>query len=72
MDKFIYAVANGGDVKVKTIMGNSINDAKQRIIRKYFDRYEDLESDEWEDFLDEVYDKYDIAISEDLIEENEI
>ena len=72
MDKFIYAVANGGDVKVKTIMGNSINDAKQRIIRKYFDRYEDLESDEWEDFLDELYDKHDLAISEDLIEENEI
>lgn len=72
MDKFIYAVADGGDVQVKTIMGNSINDAKQRIIRKYFDRYEDLESDEWEDFLDELYDAHDIAISEDLIEENEI
>ena len=72
MDKFIYAVARGQNVSIETIMGNSINDAKQRIIQKYFNRYEDLESDEWEDFLDELYDKHDLAISEDLIEENEI
>ena len=47
-------------------------DAISRIIKRYWDKYDDLEEEEWDKFLDELYDKHDIIISSKLLELDEL
>ena len=72
MDKFIYAVGTVDNLEVKSISATDFNDAKSRIIRRYWDKYDDLEEEEWDKFLDELYDKHDIIISSKLLELDEL
>ena len=72
MDKFIYAAGTVDSLEVKTISATDFNDAKSRIIRRYWDKYDDLEEEEWDKFLDELYDKHDIIISSKLLELDEL
>lgn len=72
MDKFIYAAGTVDSLEVKSISATDFNDAKSRIIRRYWDKYDDLEEEEWDKFLDELYDKHDIIISSKLLELDEL
>ena len=72
MDKFIYAAGTVDSLEVKSISATDFNDAKSRIIRRYWDKYYDLEEEEWDKFLDELYDKHDIIISSKLLELDEL
>jgi hypothetical protein len=66
MDRFIYGEFRNGNVFIKKLSANSENDAKERIIRQYWDRFDDLEYDDWENFLYELADKHDIFLSDEL------
>ena len=72
MDKFMYAAGTVDSLEVKSISATDFNDAKSRIIRRYWDKYDDLEEEEWDKFLDELYDKHDIIISSKLLELDEL
>ena len=72
MDKFIYAAGTVDSLEVKSISATDFNDAKSRIIRRYWDKYDDLEEEEWDKFLDELYDKHDLIISSKLLELDEL
>ena len=72
MEKFIYAAGTVDSLEVKSISATDFNDAKSRIIRRYWDKYDDLEEEEWDKFLDELYDKHDIIISSKLLELDEL
>jgi hypothetical protein len=73
MDKFVYAVCTDWDQnEVKTIMARDEHDAKERIVKKYWSKYNDLEEEEWDKFLEELYDKYQITISSKLLELDEL
>ena len=72
MDKFIYAAGTVDSLEVKSISATDFHDAKSRIIRRYWDKYDDLEEEEWDKFLDELYDKHDIIISSKLLELDEL
>ena len=72
MDKFIYAAGTVDSLEVKSISATDFNDAKSRIIRRYWDKYDDLEEEEWDKFLDDLYDKHDIIISSKLLELDEL
>ena len=72
MDKFIYAAGTVDNLEVKSISATDFNDAKSRIIKRYWDKYDDLEEEEWDKFLDELYDKHDIIISSKLLELDEL
>ena len=72
MDKFIYAAGTIDSLEVKSISATDFNDAKSRIIKRYWDKYDDLEEEEWDKFLDELYDKHDIIISSKLLELDEL
>lgn len=72
MDKFIYAIGTDSDVEIKSIMATSIADAENRIIDKFWNKYKDVTSEEWDDFLSELYDKYGILISSKILEIDEL
>ena len=72
MDKFIYAAGTVDNLEVKSIIATNYEDAKSRIIKCYWDKYDDLEEEEWDKFLDELYDKHDIIISSKLLELDEL
>lgn len=72
MDKFIYAAGTVDNLEVKSIIAINYNDARSRIIKRYWDKYDDLEEEEWDKFLDELYDKHDIIISSKLLELDEL
>ena len=72
MDKFIYAAGTVDSLEVKSIIAMNYEDAISRIIKRYWDKYDDLEEEEWDKFLDELYDKHDIIISSKLLELDEL
>lgn len=74
MDKFIYAVSNFNKKsnKVKVICAKHLDDAKDRIIQEYWDKYDDIEEDEWEKFLIELCNKHGVLISKELTEIEEL
>lgn len=72
MDKFIYAAGTVDNLEVKSIIATNYKDAISRIIKRYWDKYDDLEEEEWDKFLDELYDKHDIIISSKLLELDEL
>ena len=72
MDKFIYAEGTVDNLEVKSIIAMNYEDAISRIIKRYWDKYYDLEEEEWDKFLDELYDKHDIIISSKLLELDEL
>ena len=57
---------------MKSIIATNYEDAKSRIIKRYWDKYDDLEEEEWDNFLDELYDKHDIIISSKRLELDEL
>ena len=73
MDKFVYAVCDEakGTNEVKTIYARNFTDAQDRIIKNYWDKYEDLKEDNWNAFLDELCDTHSIIIS-DVLEIDEL
>ena len=72
MDKLIYAAGTVDNLEVKSIIAMNYEDAISRIIKRYWDKYDDLEEEEWDKFLDELYDKHDIIISSKLLELDEL
>ncbi len=66
MTKFLFPVCDADGVNIiDTVTASSIEDAKDRIIRRYFDMYDDLVvSDNWEDFLVEMDSDYGILIGD--------
>lgn len=70
MDKFVYSIfypedANiSQEVTIQTIMADDIEDAQERIRADFWDLYADLEEEEWDDFVKELYTNYGICISE--------
>lgn len=66
MTKFIYPVYNyyDGSTYIEVVVANSVEDAKDKVIQRYFDMYDDLESDNWEDFLIELDSKLSILIGD--------
>lgn len=65
MTKFLFPVCDSDGVNIiESVTANSIEDAKDRVIREYFDMYDDLESDNWEDFLVEMDDSYGVIIGD--------
>lgn len=72
MDKFVYAAGTVENLEVKSISAIDFKDAKNRIMKRYWDKYDDLEEEEWDKFLDELYDKHDIIISSKLLELDEL
>ena len=74
MDKFIYAVGNSQKKSnvIKIICARHLDDAKDRIIQEYWDKYDDIEEDEWDKFIVELCNKHGVLISKELIEINEL
>lgn len=74
MDKFVFGVcsAPNGDVKVKSIMANSLKDAQERIMQRYIDNGYDVSDDSWDDFLEDLYQNGHILISSTLKEIDEL
>ena len=74
MDKFIYAVGNSHKKTntIKVICARHLDDAKDRIIQEYWDKYDDIEEDEWEKFLIELCNKHGVLISKELTEIEEL
>lgn len=65
MTKFLFPVCDDDRVNIiESVTANSIEDAKDRVIREYFDMYDDLESDNWEDFLVEMDANYGVIIGD--------
>lgn len=65
MTKFLFPVCDADGVNViDTVIASSIEDAKDRIIKRYFDMYDDLVSDNWEDFLVEMDSDYGVLIGD--------
>lgn len=65
MTKFLFPVCDDDGVNIiESVTANSIEDAKDRVIREYFDMYDDLESDNWEDFLVEMDANYGVIIGD--------
>lgn len=66
MTKFIYPVCNydNGNTYIETVLASSIEDAEDRIIKRYFAMYDDLESDNWDDFLAEMDSEHGILIGD--------
>lgn len=65
MTKFLYPVCDGDGVNtIESVTASSIEDAKDKIIQRYFDMYDDLESDNWEDFLVEMDASYGVLIGD--------
>lgn len=66
MTKFIYPVCDydNGNTYIEVVVASSIEDAEDRIIKRYFAMYDDLESDNWEDFLVEMDSNYGILIGD--------
>lgn len=66
MTKFIYPVCDydNDNTYIEVVTASSIEDAKDRIIKRYFDMYDDLESDNWDDFLVEMDANYSILIGD--------
>lgn len=65
MTKFLFPVCDADGVNViDTVTASSIEDAKDRIIKRYFDMYDDLVSDNWEDFLVEMDSDYGVLIGD--------
>lgn len=65
MTKFLFPVCDDDGVNIiESVTANSIEDAKDRVIREYFDIYDDLESDNWEDFLVEMDVNYGVIIGD--------
>lgn len=63
MTKFLFPVCDGVNI-IESVTANSIEDAKDRVIREYFDIYDDLESDNWDDFLVEMDTNYGVIIGD--------
>jgi hypothetical protein len=74
MEKFIYALCDtdSGINILKSVMGRSEQDAKEKIINQYFENYDDLECDEWDDFLCELIERHGIVLSAELYNVEEI
>lgn len=65
MTKFLFPVCDADGVNViDTVTASSIEDAKDKIIKRYFDMYDDLVSDNWEDFLTEMDCDYGVLIGD--------
>lgn len=64
MNNYVYAEYHDSDMelKVRSISAIDINDAKDRLIYKFSQRF-DIKSFEWEDFLDELWSKRGILLS---------
>jgi predicted metal-dependent hydrolase len=74
MDKFIYAISDSHKKSniIKSICATHFGAAQDKIIQEYWDKYDDLEKDEWNEFLNELWKKHGVLISKDLIEINEL
>jgi len=74
MDKFIYAVSNSSKKSniVHFVYGKHFKDAQEKIIQEYWDKYDDLEEENWNEFLNELWKKHGVLISKDLIEIEEL
>lgn len=74
MDKFIYAISDSRKKSniVKFVCAKSFDDARDRIIQEYWDKYDDIENDTWNEFIDELWKKHSVLISKDLIEVEEL
>lgn len=74
MDKFIYAVSNSNKKsnEVKVVCARHLDDAQDRIVQTYWDKYKDLEEESWNEFLNELWKKHGVLISKDLIEIDEL
>jgi hypothetical protein len=65
MTKFLFPVCDDDGVNIiESVTANSIEDAKDKIIREYFDIYDNLESDNWNDFLTEMDVDYGVIIGD--------
>lgn len=74
MDRFIYAISDSHKKSniIKSICATCFEAAQDKIIQEYWDKYDDLEKDEWNEFLNELWKKHGVLISKDLIEINEL
>ena len=72
MERCIYAAGTVDRIEIMFISATDKKKKKSRIIRRYWDKYDDLEEEEWDKFLDELYDKHDIIISSKLLELDEL
>lgn len=65
MTKFLFPVCDCDGVNIiESVTASSIEDAKDKIIQRYLDMYDDLESDNWEDFLVEMDASYGVLIGD--------
>ena len=74
MNIFIYAVGNSHKKTntIKVICAKDLDDAKDRIIQAYWDKYDDIEEDVWDKFLIELCNKHGVIISKELIDSEEL
>lgn len=72
MDKFIYAVSNSNSNEIRYIYAKNFKDAQDRIIQNYWDKYDDLEEEKWENFINELWKKHSVLITKDLKEFDEL
>lgn len=72
MDKFIYAVSNSNSNEIYHIYAKNFKDAQDRIIQNYWDKYDDLEEEKWENFIKELWKKHSVLITKDLKELDEL
>jgi hypothetical protein len=72
MDKFIYAVSNSNSKEIHHIYAKNFKDAQDRIIQNYWDKYDDLEEEKWENFINELWKKHSVLITKDLKEFDEL
>lgn len=64
MQKYIYAVCCVDTNELESIYATSESDAKDRIMEKYSNWYENLEFENWEELCSELYDDYGITLSD--------
>lgn len=56
--KYVYPVSFEEENSIETVMASSYNDAQDKIMRHYIDDLEYDAPDDWQEFLDWMYERY--------------
>lgn len=69
MNTYVYAVCDESDNHIRTINANSMQNAKDKLIDIYREHYEiDEEFDNWTDFINYMYENFNMVISQSVLD----
>lgn len=66
MGKYLYPVYDddSGDLRIETVVANNLSQAKDKIAKKYFNKYDDLQNDSFDELITELFDEHNIYIGD--------